>query len=165
MGDSARTAIRQALQNIVNNEITTSNEYNFNYKTGTMMKSPEEMEQLPYVNIDYGREECANKEIGNQLVTGGNRQLLHNSFTVIFDIFLNNHDDPILTQEKALADFKKYFGNNYYVPNDGGTRTVFNCIYSASEMWGLNVDRPNCGITIEFMLWYRQSLIDPEILA
>ncbi len=165
MADTVRTKIRKALQDVISNRITEANGYNNNYRTGVLPKSPEEFIELPFVNLTYGREDAANKNLGSQLVTGGNKQLLHNSLTIYLDIWDSNLDEPNQAQENILEDFQKYFGINYSLPSvdDATVGTVFNMIYSGSEPFAMSINRPNCGITIEFKIWYRQSLINPEV--
>jgi hypothetical protein len=123
------------------------------------------MPEFPFINLDFGVEDCANWRVGDHLQTGGNRAKLQNTLQIVMDCFLRDVNDSALAQERMLADIQKRFGNYYWVPDSGGTRTVFNCIYHSSEQWGVTVNKPIIGITVTYVVWYRQLLTDPEILG
>jgi hypothetical protein len=165
MANTCRTEIRTAWKYNLE-QITTANGYNYDIRrVYDPIKSPEQMTELPAVNLDFGVEECANWVEGGHLQTGGNRAILHNQLDVVMDVFMQDVNDIPLAQEKILADIQKRFGNFYWVPNSDGTRTVFNCIYKSSNPFGLGVNKPNCGISITYVVWYRQSLTDPTVLG
>lgn len=124
---------------------------------GDPPKSPEQMGELPFINLHFGDESCANANTGAALQTGGNRQLWHNSFDLEMDVFMSA-EDVALAQENMLADVLAAFGNDYTIAG-----TVFSCAYKSSVNFGLETNRPNCGITIVFTVWYRIYQTNPAI--
>jgi len=84
---------------------------------------------------------------------------------VQFDVFLHDINDSSLAQDKAIADFQKYFGLNYYIKPSAGTRTAFNCIWAGDTIWGTEREVPNCGVSIDFEVYYSIRLNDPNTMV
>lgn len=165
MADSALTNIRNAIKFGLT-KIDGTGDYNLDIKeVGDPPKDIENMSgKLPFVNLDFGPEDNLNKLAGEHFQVGANEALLSNRFIFTLDWFMKSANDTRILQEQALADSQRYFGNNYYVPDSGGTRTVFNCLYDGSEPFGLERNQPNCGISVRFIVWYRILLTDPTSL-
>ena len=119
--------------------------------------SVENMREFPFINIFFGDENCANSDMGAALQTGGNRQLWHNKFELLLDCYLHSEDQGV-AQDRILADLQAVFGNDYTIDN-----TVFSCAYVSSTPFGIEVQRPNCGISVSFNVWYRIYQTNPNI--
>lgn len=159
---SIRTNIRGAIQWGLT-QITAGKGYNYTIKQAySPPRGLSAFVEFPSVNITYLPETCANSSTGNHL-QAGNESLLLNQFTVRFDCVLSNIDDPELAQDNVLADIQKYFGVNYWIPDSNGDATAFNCVYEGSEGWGIHEQRPLTGITVDYIVWYRQRINDPAI--
>lgn len=121
--------------------------------------------EFPSINVFTDEEECANSA---DVKLEGNEGLLHNSFVLRMECYLNNNNDPALEQDKMLADVQKYFGSNYKIPESGavgGTPTCHECYYDSCDPWGTERTVPNCGITVRFRVWYRQKRTDPTAMT
>jgi len=160
---SIRQKLREAIEYGVK-QITVANGYNYTVKGA--YDPPiglEQMQEFPSINISYEQETAANADLGSHLQTGGNEALLHNSFIVQFDCLLSDIENMSDSQDKMLADIQKYFGNYYWIPDSNGNATAFNCIYMSSTPWGVHERKPLTGITVEYLVWYRQYLTNPAV--
>lgn len=119
--------------------------------------SVENMHEFPFVNVFFENEVCANASPPSALQTGGNRQLWHNTLTLVLDWHLLA-DDQQLAQDDILADTLAAFGNDYTMNN-----TVFSCAYASSQPFGTELNKPNCGITIQLNVWYRIFQTNPDV--
>ena len=156
---SVRTNLRNALKTCVL-EMTEVAGYNFTYlDVHDPNINMEKMTRYPTVNLLLGPE----RRQGDRYM--GNNPLLDITLPVQFDVFLHDMMDTSLAQDKAIADFQKYFGLNYYVKPAGTDRTVFNCIWLASTIWGTEVEIPNCGVSIDFEVFYSIRLNDPNLMV
>lgn len=160
-----RTAIKNAIIYAFENRINTTNGYNYNYVINDPPKSHEQFAKLPAVNLSFGMEMCSNWETGNHLQKWGNEAKLHNMVDMVLDIYHMDGNNSTLAAENILYDVQKYLGNNYYIPDSNNNRTVFNCIYKDSIQFGVDVNKPNCGISITYVIWYNQLLTSPDTLA
>lgn len=148
---SIRTNLRNALKTCVL-EMTTAAGYNYSYLfVYDPILNMENMAQFPAVNILLGAEH----RTGDKYV--GNNPVLDILLPVQFDVFLHDINDTSLAQDKAIADFQKYFGTNYYVRPSGESRTAFNAVWLASTPWGTGAQKPNCGVSIDFEVFYSRS--------
>jgi hypothetical protein len=157
---SARTSLRNAIKLCVL-EITGTGAYNYNYRQ--VYDPPTNMEQMfeyPSVNILYGTE----RRLGNTHKIGNN-PLYDLILPVQFDIFLHDINNTTLAQDKALADLQRYFGFNYYVRPTGGAMTAFEAVYLSATPWGTEIEIPNCGISIDFELYYSIRVNDPDVMV
>jgi len=118
----------------------------------------EQMQEFPCANVYIDAESCENAA---NVQIDQNQAALHNSFTLVMEICINETNNPALIQDQILADIQKYFGINYFIPDSAGNATCFNCYYLSSDPWGTDRTRPNCGITVNYIVWYRQKLTDP----
>jgi len=163
MADSVREKIFAAIIYGLK-QITTASGYN--YTVRQVYDPPigiDDMKEYPAINIDDGDENCANSSTGNHLQTGGNEALLHNSFTVILDCVVSDINFPRKARNKILADIQRYFGIHWNIPDNSGIPTAFNCFYQRSTPWGVYEKRKDLtGITIEYIVWYRQYLTNPS---
>jgi hypothetical protein len=147
-------------------QITENNGYNYTIRrvydppTGFT-----EMEEFPAVNVYDGEETCANGNIGSHLQTGGNNAMLHNSFVVTLDCVLTTTPNQATARQdryKFLADVQKYFGKNYWIPNEYSEGTARCCFYQRSTPFGIESNRNDItGISIDFIVWYDQELTNP----
>lgn len=154
---SVRTNLRNALKLCIA-EMTTAGLYNYTYRQ--IYDPPLNMEQMfeyPSVNILYGTE----RRQGNRHEVG-NDPLYDLFLPVQFDVFLHDVNDTMLAQDKTLADFQRYFGNNYYVKPSGGDRSIFECAYLSATPWGTGMEVPNCGISIDFEFFYSIRINNPD---
>lgn len=127
--------------------------------------TPSSMVEFPAVNVTFGDENCSNINMARASEGEGNKALLYQEVDLILDFFLVDINNSPEAQEKILADVKSLFGVNYYIPDSSGNRTVFNCMYRRSQPFGLKIKKPNMGITIEYLIWYRERLTNANILA
>jgi len=156
---SARTNLRVAFAACIK-EITEAAGYNFTYRhVYDPPLNMEKMSEYPSVNLLWGQERRTNDHLT------GNNPLLDLSITLTCDVFISEYNDPMLSVDKVIADFQKYFGSNFYVQASGGERTAFNCLYLSATPWGTEVERPSCGVSIEFEIWYSIRLTNPETFA
>lgn len=156
MSNSIKTNLRNAIVTCTK-EITTAGGYNFNFlSVNDPPINMEQMKEYPTVNILYGREQ----RLGERYKTSNN-PLFDILLPCEFDVFLHSQENSSLDQDKALADLQKYFGYNPYVVPSGGDRTVFEIIWLSSNPWGTERETPNCGITVEFEIYYSIRKIDP----
>lgn len=125
---------------------------------GIPVTSVERMKEFPFINVYFDNEVCANSSPPSALQTGGNRQLWHNATTLILDCWIVGAEDPQLAQENILADILAVFGNDYTINS-----TVFSCAYESSQPFGTELNRPDCGITIRFDVWYRIFQTNPGL--
>lgn len=156
---SVRTNLRSALVACVR-EMTTAAGYNYTYSA--VHEPPLNMEKMttfPTVNILLGREERR----GDRYM--GNNPILDIFVPVQFDVFMHDQNDTSLAQDKAIADFQKYFGLNYYIKPAASARTAFNAIWLASTIWGTEIEVPNCGVSIDFEVFYSIRLNDPNLMV
>lgn len=154
---SVKTNIRNALSECIK-EMTTSGGYNYTYRD--VFDPPFNMEQMtgyPSVNILYGTE----RRLGDRYQVGNN-PLFDILLPVQFDVFLYDINNTSLAQDKALADFQKYFGYNYYVKPASSDRTVFEALWLSSTPWGTEIEVPNCGISIDFEVYYSIRINNPD---
>lgn len=153
---SIKTNLRSALV-ACTREMNVAGGYNYTYRD--VYDPPINMESMrchPTVNILYGEERRINDR--HQI---GNNPLYDILLPVQFDVFLHDINNTSLAQDKALADFQKYYGNNYYLKPSGGDRTIFEMAWLSSIPWGTEREIPNCGITIEFEVFYSIRVKDP----
>ena len=156
---SARTNLRLALKDCVL-EMTTGAGYNYTYlDVFDPVCNIEQMTRHPAVNLLLGPE----RRQGNRFI--GNNPILDILLPVQFDVFLHDVNDTSLAQDKAIADFQKYFGLNYYVKPAASGRTAFNCIWLGNVPWGTDREVPNCGVSIEFECFYSIKLNDPTSMV
>ena len=157
--NSVRTNLRSALKTCVL-EMTEIAGYNFTYReVYDPALNMEKMVQFPTVNVLCGPE----RRTGERFM--GNNPILDIALPVQFDVFLHDSVDTSLAQDKAIADFQKYFGFNYYIKPVTGDRTAFNCIWLASTPWGTEIEVPNCGVSIDFEVFYSIRLNDPNLMV
>lgn len=155
---SVRTNLRSAISNCIK-EMSVTGGYNNAYlDVNDPPKNMEQMSRYPTVNILYGQE----RRQGNKFV--GNNPILDIQIPLQFDIFIHDINDTMLAQDKVISDFQKYFGQNYYVRPASGLRAAFNCIWLSSTGWGTEREVPNCGVTLEFELFYSIRLNDPSLM-
>jgi hypothetical protein len=156
---SIRTNLRSALKSCVL-EMTVAAGYNYTYRrVFDPIRNMEKMTEYPSVNILLGQE----RRLGDRYI--GNNPILDILLPVQFDVFLHDMNDTSLAQDKAIADFQKYFGINYYIKPQSSSRTAFNCIWLSSTIWGTEVEVPNCGVTIDFEVFYSIRLTDPNVMV
>ena len=156
---TVRTALRQAVKFGIE-QITIANGYRTKVK---MVNDPwvpdNKMQEFPNVNLYWGREE----RLGSRIA--GNNPLLDMRMTCTISCHLASTNDPVTRQDKMLADVQQYFGNNFYIPDSSGNRTIFNCVYLSSEPWGGDPNKPTCGIDIELEIFYRINLKNPDSMV
>jgi hypothetical protein len=156
MPDSVKTNLRNAMIDCIK-EITTAGGYNYSYiSVNDPPINMESMVEFPTVNLLYGTE----NRLGDRYKTGNN-PLYDIQLPVEIDVFLHSMENTSLAQDKALADLQKYFGYNYYAKPQGGNRTVFEILWTYSTPWGTERERPNCGITVGFDIYYSIRVNNP----
>ena len=156
---SVRTNLRNGLKACVQ-EMTTAGGYNFTYTQ--VFDPPINMEQMtvyPTVNILYGQERRQNNRYRS-----GNDAVFDLLLPVQFNVFINENNNISLAQDKVLADFQKYFGNNYYVKPATGSRTLFEIAYLSCVVWGTEREVPNCGLSIDFEAYYSIRVNNPDLM-
>lgn len=154
---SVKTNLRNALK-ACTKEMTVASGYNYTYID--VFDPPVNMERMtryPTVNILYGTE---NRRGTSHAV--GNNPLYDILLPVSFEVFLHDVNNTSLAQDKALADFQKYFGYNYYIKPVSSDRTVFEAAWLSSTPWGTEVEVPNCGISIDFEIFYSIRVNNPD---
>lgn len=154
---SVRTDLRAAVKYGLET-ITAVNGYNNTIRRVYDPPVPfDTMREYPSINIIWGRERrLTDAEFGL-----GNNPKLTLRLDVQFDCVLHSVNNMQLDQDEILWDIQKYFGENYYVPKESGGYGAFNCIYSESTPFGIDSNKPNCGINIVMELYYTQRLKDP----
>lgn len=159
----ARSVIRTAAIWGLNNQITNAKGY-YSNKVWAFdpARTMEQMVEFPSVNVFIDEEQCATAA---DVKLEGNEGLLHNSFILRFECFLNDVNSPALAQDRMLADIQKYFGTNYKIDNSEGTPTCHECYYDSSDPWGTDRTKPNVGITVNYRVWYRQKRTNPTQLG
>lgn len=174
--DPVRSKIRQAALYALRNRITeggsairysaggseaivsTAGYFNTMRRAYDPPRSIEELEEYPCCNVLI---EDGFSQNSSDTRLGQNQGLLHNSFILAIDCFLQDINDQALAQDRILADVQKYFGINFGIPDSDGYATAFNCYYESNIPHGIRNTAPNCGILIRFRVWYRQQLINP----
>jgi len=152
---SVKTTLRNAIVDCIK-EMSVAGGYNYDYSSvNDPAINMEQMVAYPTVNVLYGSERRLNAR------TLGNNQLYDILLPVSFDVFLHDINDTSLAQDNVLADFQLYFGNNYYVKPADGDRTVFEARFLSDTPWGTEREVPNCGITIDFELYYSIKISNP----
>jgi len=132
-------------------------------------KSIEQFKRLPGINFTAGP--VSNRNVGRGSAGSGNQFSLENSFRGVFDIFLKVADDrgskPVDEADQTVADLQALFGNKYFVPDEQNNHTAFNCLFAASNDFGIktNTANANVGVSVEFDFWYRISGTNPNILV
>src|SRR4030065_32967 len=136
---SGGNAIRYADSNTT---ISTEGYYNTITRAFDPPRTYEQFDEFPCVNVFFENEDCENN---SNVQTDQNQGLLHNFVILRMDVFLNDNNDPALAQDKVLHDIQKYFGINYFIPDENGAATAFNCYYDSCEPFGTDRTSPNCG--------------------
>ncbi len=158
-GNPVRSKIRAAAVYGLQNNITTGGGY---YNTVTRAYDPprsyEDFDEFPCFNVESVGETCEN---AYDAFIGQQSQRLKNEFILKITAYVNDNNDPALAQDKILSDVQEYFGNNYTIPDSSGAGTAFGCYYYNSHPFGTEDNRPNVGIEINYLVWYRQFLTDP----
>jgi len=159
MSDTVRTKLREAIKwNL--QQIATSGGYRSTiYKVYDPPRAISALGEFPSANVSWGREERTNEHIN------GNNELLDIRFEVQVDVFISESDDPALAQDKMIADIQQRFGQNWYIQGSDGERTAFNCLFAASEPFGIEGQKPNCGVSVMIEVWYRIKLTNPESMT
>ncbi len=175
--DPTRSVIRQAVLYALRNRITaggsairysaggsesivdTYGYFNTIKRAYDPIRQRGNMEEFPACNVKIEDEFCDNV---SNVQMDQNQALLHNSFILSIDCFLNNTNDPALEEDRVLGDIQKYFGINYTIPDENGYGTAFNCYYDSSVSHGIETNEPEGGILIRYRIWYRQELTEPE---
>lgn len=122
------------------------------------LRAPNSFVQYPGVHVYIDNEQCS--DTGNTQIEQ-NTALISNSFSLVFECFLCDVNDPQLAAEKLLADIQTYFGCNYWIPDSTGAATCLTCYYESSKSGFMSNDRPNIFLEIRFRVWYRQRIDDP----
>ncbi len=151
------TAIRYS--DAGNTTVSSEGYYNTVTRAFDPPRTYEQFDEYPSINVFIDGESC---DSASNVNTDQNQALLHNSFILQMDCFLNDINDPALAQDKILHDIQKFFGINYYIPDESGNATAFNCYYDSSSPFGTDRTSPNSGITIRYRIWYRQQLTNPS---
>lgn len=156
--DPARSCIRQAAVYGLKNRINEGEYWNTVKRAYDPIRTYEQFDEFPCFNVSIESEISDNASN----ITIEQQQLkLHNSFNLQMVAYLNDNNDSALAQDKILADVQKYFGLNYRIPDINNIPTAFNCYYLSSIPFSTNRNKPNCGIIIQYKVWYRQFLTDP----
>lgn len=156
-----RDAVKTVLKRIITNNDAGTGYVYYNTITenhiGSPPRSVERMGEFPFINVYYEDERCANSNASAALQTGGNRQLWHNTITLVMDCWLVG-DNILDEQDKILADIQAAFGNDYTINN-----SAFSCAYESSSPFGTESNRPSGGITVRFNVWYRIYQTNPAL--
>jgi len=125
-------------------------------------RSYETFSEFPSINLFIDIE---NSNANANVQIDQNSGMLHNKFSMRFEVFLNCTQDVTTIMDCACADLQRFFGVNYYIPDSSGIATASHCYYTGSERWGVSLGEPVVGITVRFDVWYRQRIIDPTIMS
>lgn len=167
-----RIAVEYALRNriVANGEAirysssgnSVVNTEGYYHTIGEVVSRPKQIAaftQYPGVNVFIESETC---EDVNNVQIEQNTGLLSNSFLLVLECFVSDSNDPQLAIDKLLCDLQKYFGINYYIPDESGNATAMTCYYDSSESGCFNTGLPNSYLVAKFRVWYRQKNIDPS---
>lgn len=123
-------------------------------------RTVEQMVQFPSINVFCINEVC--EDINNTQIQQ-NTSLISNSFILRLECFIHNENDPALECDKLLADLQRYFGTNYFIPDENGNATAMAIYYAGHEILGTEMTRPNIYMNVDFKIWYRQRTNNPTV--
>jgi len=123
-------------------------------------KNIDQINEFPSCNVLTDNDFSNNFE---DLTIGQNQGKAHNNFSLLLSCISSDINDPALVQDKMLHDIQKYFGINYYIPDQTGAQTCFDCNYESSTRWSTEDNEPRTGIDIIIKVRYRYRLTDPTL--
>ena len=149
IGSTMRTRLRNAVKFNVE-QLTTENSYRSQIRNVyDPPRNLNNMGDLPAVNLHWGSE----THLGDRFK--GNNALLNLPLRVEMDFITRDIEDPNETIDKFIADVQEHFGHNFYIPDEAGDRTVFDCVYDGAEPWGIDEQSPLVGATVILNITYR----------
>lgn len=116
-----------------------------------------EMANYPSINIEDGDEIAEEGNVGTHQKNNRNDQLLHNQMTIRIDCALQSTDNPRRDRNRMKADIQRYFGLNWQ------HGTALSSIYQSSTPWVVDKGTSLTGVTMNFIVYYRQRLELPEV--
>lgn len=158
--ESIRNKILNAIQYGLQNTIKPANGYYFDMTDGEVNleeKAFSERKKYPSIDILPGEEIYTNNISGGNSLGGYNK-----IFRVFFEVWLDERENLKLEQNKMIADFEKYFGTNFKLPDSVGSQTAFNCILTRNVPFGMGDNRPRGGVDFLLEVYYRILLTDPN---
>lgn len=162
--ESARTRVRQALvfnllkiqkvnrffNNITKNQVSTEIE-----------TDPGEMRVFPYINVMLGEETYRNSDNNYSLC------MHEKTIQVDFDCYLFNAKDAAIEREHILSDIENLFSSRpmFGIPDEKGKNTALSLTFVSSTSWGLERQKPNCGITLVTQVKYNNAYGNSKLTA
>lgn len=162
---SIRTNIRSALAYGIKNNIKKGNGY-FN-DIGEVhvnaVASNSRRNNYPSIDIIWLRERYTNNIKGGNSLGGYNKIATVALLCYLFADACapNNVGEIVLLRENIIADLEKYFGINFFIPDQAGNRTAFNCIINSNTVHGIQATEPYGPVEVELEIYYRIELADP----
>jgi hypothetical protein len=84
---------------------------------------------------------------------------------IYVDAFLNEHNSIGRARDRVLQDVERVIGVHHGLEHEDGNCTVSQCEVVNSTPWGLRINKPNGGISIELLARYNQLRTDPTVRA
>jgi hypothetical protein len=157
-GETVRSKIRKAIKYQLSTITKANGFYNDIRKVYDPPKVFNNIKVFPAVNLYWLGEERNDEHYH------GNNSLLDLELTCNMVVYLNEREDPNTAADTLLADIQRKFGTQYYILNEAGERTVFNCIYQSMEPFGIDTNSPDYGISLDLKIFYRIRLTDPNTM-
>jgi hypothetical protein len=116
-----------------------------------------EIYDYPSINIEDGDEVTENASVGNHKRIGRNDPLIYNQTTIKIDCIMQSTENPRQARNRMKADIQRYFGLNWQ------HGVALSSIYQGSIPWVVDKGSSLTGITMNFIIYYRQRLESPDI--
>jgi len=158
---SVRETIRAAAAWGILNQISKANGY-FNDigEVNTQEVSYSKRKKFPSIDLLWGNETYLSN------VPGGFTTRTYEKVAPLFiECWLDytESSDMVVEREKMIADIEKYFGTYYYIPDENGTWTAFNCMLNNNVPFGMKENNPKGGVELQLDVYYRTDLTNPNL--
>jgi hypothetical protein len=141
--------------------IQTSRGYNHDVLEVYEMKTDyENIVEAPCINIIPVQEQYSSAGQGAGNFTLG---MMEKIIVFVVDFIVPATEDPLLDEEKAIADLEKYIGNYYMIP-DPDFPTEWGCreaIIVSNQGFGIAVNKKFIGVSFTIRCYLGQYTNDP----
>lgn len=156
--ESVRNRIRDALIYQLK-QITINNGYRNNIvEVHDVLPSMEKLRNFPAVVVVLGDENIVNYDVQSSTF-----KTMQKDLQIFLHIFLQEHNDVGQAQDRIIADIEKMIGIHFGLEGEDGQCTTFLSQIVSSRPFGLTVNKPNCGVTINLRARYQQLRKDPTV--
>lgn len=141
----------------------STNGYNFTPKVVTDVITPvDKITQFPFVQIDFSEEVYSTADTGKQ-----SSRITEKEVNVVIDVWGEVNDNPQEWRDQVIADFEKFFENNYMIPlfSDPSLHCARDLRLERNVSFGGNVNQPKVGVGFIVTIYYGHTTGDPSVLG